>query len=92
LPALSDGKMCSDMNVCRLAFLGVIFQLSGISPIRAQLPADSLLYKESISNLHRIYLSEIGDNAQIYHGSQYIRYGQTATGVPYYQSDGMLSG
>jgi hypothetical protein len=92
LPALSDGKMSPDMNVCRLAFVGVIFQLSGISPIRAQFSADSLLYKESISSLHRIYLSEIGDNAQIYHGSEYIRYGLKANGFPYYESDSMLTG
>ena len=80
------------MIVCRLACVGIIFQLSGLSPVRAQQSADSLLYKESISNLHRIYLNEIGDNAQIYHGSEYIRYGQKTAGFPYYESDSILMG
>lgn len=80
------------MNVCRFAFVGIIFQLSGLSPVQAQQSADSLLYKESISNLHRIYLEEIGDNAQIYHGSEYIRYGQKTAGFPYYESDSIRMG
>ena len=63
------------MNVCRLAFVGVILQLSGLSSLFAQPSNDSLQYKESISGLNRIYLSEIGDNAQIYHGTEYIRNG-----------------
>lgn len=80
------------MNVCRLAFVGIIFLLSGISSTLAQPSDDSLQYKESISGLNRIYLSEIGDNAQIYHGTEYIRNGQKALGFPYYESDSMLTG
>jgi hypothetical protein len=92
LPALSDGKMCFDMKFICLAFAGFIFQLSGISPLYAQSPADSLVYKESISELHRIYIDEIGDNAQIYHGSEYIRNGEKAIGFPYFEMDSMLTG
>ena len=92
MPCLSDGKMCCAMNVYRLTFFGAIFQFSCISALLAQQFNDSLQYKESISGLHRIYLNEIGDNAQIYHGTEYIRYGQKALGFPYYESDSMLAG
>jgi hypothetical protein len=89
---MSDGKMCCDMNVCRLVIVGAIFLLSANSPIHAQLSNDSLEYKESISSLHRIYLNEIKDNAQIYHGTEYIRNGERALGFPYFESDSMLTG
>ncbi len=92
MPSLSDGKMCCAMNVCRLAFFGAIFQFSCISNLLAQQFNDSLQFKESISGIHRIYLNEIGDNAQIYHGTEYIRNGQKALGFPYYESDSMLVG
>lgn len=80
------------MNVCHLAFAGVIFQLSSISSINAQQSSDSLLYKEAISGIQRIYLSEIGDNAQIFHGSEYIRSGLKANGFPYFESDNLQMG
>jgi hypothetical protein len=84
--------MFSDMNVCRIVFFGIISQLSQISFSQAQSSADSLLYQESISAIHRIYLMDMGDNAQIYHGSEYIRNGQKAIGFPYFESDSMLKG
>jgi hypothetical protein len=84
--------MCPDMKFSRLGFVGFIFQLSGISLLHAQQSADSLLYQESISGLHRIYTEGIGDNAQIYHGSEYIRNGEKAIGFPYFESDSMLTG
>jgi hypothetical protein len=83
--------MCFDMKLIR-GLNGIVFHLLFISSGFAQLSPDSLLYKESISNLHRIYINEIGDNAQIYHGSEYIRNGQKATGFPYFESDNMLTG
>ena len=92
MPAVSDGKMCFDMKLSRFVLVGMIVQLSGIPPLQAQQSPDSLLYKEAISNLYRIYLNEIGDNAQIYHGDEYIRNGQKALGFPYFQSDSMLTG
>jgi hypothetical protein len=89
---MSDGKMSCAMNVCRLVFIGAISLLSVNSPIHAQSSNDSLEYKESISSLHRIYLNEIKDNAQIYHGTEYIRNGEKALGFPYFESDSMLTG
>jgi hypothetical protein len=80
------------MKFSRLVFVGIVFQLLTTSQISAQQSPDSILYKESISNLHRIYIYEIGDNAQIYHGSEYIRNGQKAIGFPYYDSDSMMKG
>jgi hypothetical protein len=86
------GKCGEIMNVCRIVFVGMLIQISAISTILAQSPVDSLQYKESISSLNRIYLNEIGDNAQIYHGTEYIRNGQKALGYPYFESDTILKG
>jgi hypothetical protein len=80
------------MKLSRHGLAGMVLHLLFSSSIHAQLSSDSLLYKESISSLHRIYINEIGDNAQIYHGSEYIRNGQKAIGFPYFESDNMLVG
>jgi hypothetical protein len=58
----------------------------------AQQPADSVLYKESLANIHDVYIKQIGDNAQIYHGREFIRNGQKATGFPFYESEDLLTG
>jgi hypothetical protein len=60
------------------------------SRIYAQQPADSVLYKESVANIHEVYIRQIRDNAQIYHGREFIRNGQKATGFPFYESDNLL--
>ena len=80
------------MNCCHIALVGFFFQLTSLSSARAQESPDSLTYQEAISGIHRIYLSGIGDNAQIYHGSEYIRNGQKALGFPYFESDSMQVG
>jgi hypothetical protein len=56
----------------------------------AQQPSDSVLYKKSLTNIHEIYFKEIGDNAQIYHGREFIRNGQKASGFPFFESDNLL--
>jgi len=89
---LECGEISPEMNCCHIVFVGFIFQFSCLCPVRAQESSDSLLHQEAISGIHRIYLSEIGDNAQIYHGTEYIRNGQKALGFPYYESDSMLTG
>jgi hypothetical protein len=58
----------------------------------AQQPSDSAAFNSSVSNIRRLYFSQIGDNAQIYHGTEYIRNGAKATGFPYLQADSMLWG
>jgi hypothetical protein len=58
----------------------------------AQQASDSVLYNESLANIHQVYLREIGDNAQIYHGREFIRNGQKANGFPFYESDNLLTG
>jgi hypothetical protein len=58
----------------------------------AQQPSDSSLYNESLANIHQVYLKEIGDNAQIYHGREFIRNGQKANGFPFYESDELIIG
>jgi hypothetical protein len=58
----------------------------------AQQPSDSVLYNESMANIHQVYLREIGDNAQIYHGREFIRNGQKANGFPFFVSDNLLVG
>jgi hypothetical protein len=50
------------------------------------------LYNESLTNIHQVYLKQIGDNAQIYHGREFIRNGQKANGFPFFESDNLLVG
>jgi len=75
-----------------LVIFATIYQLSCFSNTQAQQFSDSLNYKESVSNLYRKYIDGIGDNAQIYHGIEYIRNGQKANGFPYYEKDSMGTG
>jgi len=78
-------------SVC-FSFLGIFIQLIFISQTNGQQTTDSSLYNTAVSNLHQTYLKEIRDNAQIYHGSEFIRNGQKAIGFPFYESNDMLSG
>ncbi|HEY2348819.1 MAG TPA: hypothetical protein VGH64_07370 [Puia sp.] len=80
------------MKLCFAACAGFIFHLCSISDTYAQQPSDSALYKESLANIHQVYLKEISDNAQIYHGREFIRNGQRANGFPFFESDNMLVG
>jgi hypothetical protein len=92
LPAMSGGKMCLDMKLRCSAFLILIFQIILFPKSSAQISSDSVLYAESVSKIHQVYLNEIGDNAEIYHGVEYIRNGQKSTGFPFYMADSMLTG
>ncbi|HET7001610.1 MAG TPA: hypothetical protein VFI33_09885 [Puia sp.] len=58
----------------------------------SQQTADSVLYRESLANIHQVYFRQIGDNAQIYHGREFIRNGQKANGYPFYESDNLMAG
>ena len=58
----------------------------------AQQLSDSILYRESVARIQQVYLTEIGDNAEIYHGKEYIRNGQKANGFPFFESDNFLAG
>jgi hypothetical protein len=80
------------MRLSRSAFVWILFQLVYFPQVRAQQSPDSISYQESVSGLQHIYFTEIGNNAQIYHGSEYIRNGQKALGFPYYDTDNMHSG
>jgi hypothetical protein len=93
LPALRDGKMCLDMKFSFAACVGLTIYFICISTeTYAQQPPDSVLYKESLANIHQVYLKQIGDNAQIYHGREFIRNGQKANGFPFFESDNLLVG
>ncbi len=74
------------------AFAGFLPLFICISSVCAQPASDSTLYKESVSKIRQVYFDEIGDNAQIYHGSEYIRNGQKAIGFPFYESNEMNAG
>ena len=84
--------MCFDMKLCFAACAVLIFQFISISDSYAQQTSDSVLYKESLANIYQSYVKGIGDNAQIYHGREFIRNGQRANGYPFYESDNMLVG
>ena len=59
-------------------------------PGRAQFKEDSVQYYNLTEGLRSIYFREIRDNAQIYHGSEYIRNGVKVSGFPFYQSDSLI--
>jgi hypothetical protein len=61
-------------------------------PIRAQFKEDSVQYNDLTAVLRSIYFREIRDNAQIYHGSEYIRNGVKVSGFPFYKFDSLIPG
>jgi hypothetical protein len=81
------------MNQCFAVLLGIClnFLFLSASTAQQQLP-DSVVYQESIDHLHGNYFSQIGENAQLYNGSEYIRNGQIAKGFPFFESDSILNG
>src|SRR5450432_492906 len=84
--------MCFDMKLRLAVCVGLLFSVFYLTRTYGQQSSDSVLYEESISKIHQVYLKEIGDNAQIYHGTEFIRNGQKANGFPFYQSDNMIAG
>ena len=82
------------MKFNRLVLSVLIFPACLLPCIRsnAQQVSDSANNTEAISQFRQTYFKEIGDNAQIYHGTKYIRYGQKVVGFPYFESDSMLYG
>ena len=82
--------MCFDMKLSCFVSAGLIFLLP--FHICAQQSSDSIVYKESVARIQQIYLNEIDDNAEIFHGNEYIRNGQKANGFPFFDSDKMLPG
>jgi hypothetical protein len=85
------GKCASIMKLNCPGLIVLLFLFFSF-PSRAQQSPDTLLYRESAYKIHQVYLSEIGDNAQIFHGSEFIRNGEKAIGFPFYEADNMLSG
>lgn len=80
------------MKTNRTAFLGFFFLFIFYLSSTAQQSDDSLHYRESLVSLRDVYLNGIRDDAQIYHGNEYIRNGQKALGFPFYESNDMLDG
>ncbi len=91
-PCRDDGKMCIDMKTSRTAFLGIFFHCIFCFPSFSQNTNDSLSYKESVTGIREVYFNGIHEDAQIYHGNEYIRNGQKALGFPFYESNDMLDG
>src|ERR1700750_2461284 len=85
--------MCLDMKFSFAACVGLTIHFICISSeTYSQQTADSVLYRESQANIQQVYFKQIGDNAQIYHGREYIRNGQKANGFPFYESDNLVVG
>jgi len=82
--------MCIDMKLSCFVSAGLIFFLP--LHIHAQQSSDSIVYKESVARIQQIYMNEIDDNAEIFHGNEYIRNGQKANGFPFFDADKMLPG
>jgi hypothetical protein len=84
--------MRDHMSSGRFIFIGLLLQFAGISKIYSQQSVDSVLYSEPAATMRQVYFAGIGDDAQIYHGSEFIRNGQKSTGFPFYESDTLLTG
>ena len=80
------------MKLSPAAYLGILFILLSSVHIHAQQSADSSEYNQPANALRQIYLNGIGDNAQIYHGTEYIRNGQKALGFPFFESNDLVDG
>jgi hypothetical protein len=80
------------MKLCCLALLGLLFPFICISQTTTLVSTDSVFYHESLANVSHVYFTEIRDNAEIYHGSEFIRNGQRAIGFPFFEADEMLNG
>jgi len=91
LSALSDGIMCIDMKLSCFFSVGLFFFFIPSLPF-AQQVSDSVVYLESMARIHQVYLNEITDNAEIYHGKEYIRNGQKANGFPFFETDSIRTG
>jgi hypothetical protein len=78
----------------RVAFLlGISCHLLfAVQSSAQQIPPDSVFYSSSVSNLYHTYLAQIGENARLYNGPEYIRNGVKASGFAFFQTDSMLSG
>ena len=80
------------MKFTFVACAGFMISFFCIPPeMYAQQTADTALYKEARANISQVYFKQIGDNAQIYHGREFIRNGQRANGFPFYESDNLLT-
>ena len=66
-----------------------LFASQGFSQERL---TDSSARKELVSNLYHYYFNQIGENARLFNGSEYIRNGQRAIGFPFFESNDMLTG
>jgi hypothetical protein len=85
-------KCVFDIKLTPITLFGILFQFACIPGSYAQSVADSLSYTESLSKIRHVYIQGIGDNAQIYHGTEFIRNGQQAAGFPFFDSDSMQTG
>jgi hypothetical protein len=80
------------MKLSFFVFTGIFFQLICIPRLEAQQLTDTMSLNSLVTNINHVYLDEIGNNAQIYHGREFIRNGQKAIGFPFYESDNMMTG
>jgi hypothetical protein len=92
LSELSEGKMCFDMKLSCIVSASLIFFISLPQQSSAQQSPDSILFNESVSRVHQVYMGEIEDNAAIYHGEEYIRNGLKANGFPFFEANQKLTG
>jgi len=79
------------MKLSCFVIAGLVFLLSPHYGC-AQQSTDTSIYHESVSTVRQVYLKGIEDNAEIYHGSEYIRNDRQANGFPFFESDKLLSG
>jgi hypothetical protein len=77
-----------------VVFCGLLFHLlCTVQSFGQQLPdSDSSFYAASLRQLYQVYFHQIGPNAALFNGTEYIRNGQKATGFPFFESNDPVRG
>ena len=81
------------MNRMFLFFFLFIFEFIYSSAADAQSDGtDSAIYKKSVENVVDLYVNRLGENSNLYNGSEYIYSYHGIRGHPFFESDRLLNG
>ncbi len=80
------------MKLHCLHFAGLIILLGCCFTSYSQQTPETALNYSSDTSLRQLYFNEIGNNAQIYHGVEFIRNGTKVAGFPFFASDELFTG
>ena len=80
------------MKRCAAMVMEILFPCLYAFSSFSQSATDSSFYSKSVNTLRNSYFQEIGENAEVFNGREYIRNGQKVNGFPYFESNEPLTG